>query len=61
MLHNTMAHNCLTLFCLVNGEAISQALSVEIDETKTVDHLKGAIKAKKASRFYDVDADELAL
>ena len=30
-------------------------------ETKTVDHLKGAINAKKANRFYDVDADELAL
>ncbi|KAG0009654.1 hypothetical protein BGZ82_003910, partial [Podila clonocystis] len=39
----------------------SQALSVEIDHTKTVDGLKKLIKTEKAPRFDDVAADELTL
>ncbi|KAF9581377.1 hypothetical protein BGW38_001629, partial [Lunasporangiospora selenospora] len=51
----------LTLFCLVDGEATSNAFSVEIEPIKTVDALKMLIKAEKANRFHDVDADELTL
>ncbi|OAQ22101.1 hypothetical protein K457DRAFT_429179 [Linnemannia elongata AG-77] len=61
MLHNTMDNNPLTLFCLVDGEATSQAFSIDIDQTKTVDHLKDLIKTKKANNFGDVDADQLLL
>jgi hypothetical protein len=60
MLRN-MTNNPLTLFCLVDGEATSQAFSVEIDPTKTVDGLKKVIKAEKTPRFDDIAADELTL
>ncbi|KAG0060064.1 hypothetical protein BGZ90_004177, partial [Linnemannia elongata] len=56
-----MDNNPLTLFCLVDGEATSQAFSIDIDQTKTVDHLKDLIKTKKANNFGDVDADQLLL
>ncbi|KAF8925641.1 hypothetical protein BGZ58_000631 [Dissophora ornata] len=56
-----MTDNHFTLFCLVDGESTSQAFSVEIDRSKTVGHLKKAIKAEKANNFHDVDADELTL
>ncbi|KAF8905927.1 hypothetical protein BGZ58_006349, partial [Dissophora ornata] len=56
-----MTDNRLTLFCLVDEEATSQAFSIEIDRTKTVDHLKDLIKAKKTIEFSDVDADKLTL
>ncbi|KAG0272672.1 hypothetical protein BGZ95_011551 [Linnemannia exigua] len=56
-----MDNNPLTLFCLVDGEATSQAFSIDIDQTKTVDHLKDLIKTKKTNNFSDVDADQLTL
>ncbi|KAF9085808.1 hypothetical protein BGX23_009357 [Mortierella sp. AD031] len=56
-----MTDNHLTLFCLVDGEATSQAFSVEIHRTKTVDHLKELIKAKKPIDFENVDANNLTL
>ncbi|KAG0211855.1 hypothetical protein BGX28_007310 [Mortierella sp. GBA30] len=56
-----MTDNHLTLFCLVDGEATSDAFSVEIDPIKTVDSLKKVIKAEKASDFHDVDANNLIL
>ncbi|KAF9276057.1 hypothetical protein BGZ68_010295 [Mortierella alpina] len=56
-----MTDNCLTLFCLVDGEATSNAFPVEIESIKTVGHLKDLIKAKKANNFHDVDADDLTL
>ncbi|KAG0333971.1 hypothetical protein BG000_008756, partial [Podila horticola] len=56
-----MTNNILTLFCLVDGEATSNAFSVEIDPRKTVDGLKKLIKTEKAPRFDDVAADELIL
>ncbi|KAG0036467.1 hypothetical protein BGZ82_004155 [Podila clonocystis] len=49
----------LTLFCLVDGETMSNAFPVEIESTKTVGHLKDLIRAKKANNFHDVDADDL--
>ena len=54
-----MASNLLTLFCLVDGEATP--FSVDIDTSKTVDHLKKAIKAEKTNDLSDVNADELIL
>ncbi|KAK5796917.1 hypothetical protein F5H01DRAFT_418729 [Linnemannia elongata] len=56
-----MNDNHLTLFCLVDGEATSNAFPVEIESTKTIGHLKKLIKAEKAPRFDDVAADELTL
>ncbi|KAF9342633.1 hypothetical protein BGX26_007146 [Mortierella sp. AD094] len=49
----------LTLFCLVDGD--STPFSVDIDASKTVDHLKDAIKLKKPNDFNDIDADKLTL
>ncbi|KAF9924400.1 hypothetical protein BGZ67_009274 [Mortierella alpina] len=56
-----MTNNLLTLFCLVEGEATSQAFSVDIDKAKTVDHLKELIKNKKTVDFEHVDANNLTL
>ncbi|KAI9241257.1 MAG: hypothetical protein BYD32DRAFT_458061 [Podila humilis] len=56
-----MTNNHLTLLCLVDGEATSRAFSVDIDRTKSVDHLKKLIKLEKTPRFDDVAADELTL
>ncbi|KAF9538454.1 hypothetical protein BGW38_009999, partial [Lunasporangiospora selenospora] len=56
-----MLINNMSLFCLVDGEATSQAFSVEIDPSKTVDHLKKLIKAEKPNDFHDIDADKLTL
>ncbi|KAF9323060.1 hypothetical protein BG006_001796, partial [Podila minutissima] len=54
-----MTDNRMSLFCLVDGE--TTPFSVEVDRTKTVDHLKDLIKAKKANTYSDVDADMLML
>ncbi|KAG0198791.1 hypothetical protein BGX33_012070 [Mortierella sp. NVP41] len=54
-----MTDNLLTLFCLVDGD--SMPFSVDIDASKTVDHLKKLIKAEKTNNFSDVDADQLTL
>ncbi|KAF9167590.1 hypothetical protein DFQ26_003933 [Actinomortierella ambigua] len=51
----------LTLFCLVDGEATSNAFSVKAPSSGTVDDLKKLIKAEKAISFSDIDADELTL
>ncbi|KAG0273467.1 hypothetical protein BGZ96_004838, partial [Linnemannia gamsii] len=56
-----MTDNTLTLFCLVDGEATSQAFPVEIESTKTIGDLKDAIKAKKAPEFDDTAANKLTL
>ncbi|KAF9408942.1 hypothetical protein BGZ94_002143 [Podila epigama] len=56
-----MTDNRLSLFCLVDGEATSNAFSVKIPSTGTVDDLKDLIKAKKTNDFQDVDADKLTL
>ncbi|KAG0195434.1 hypothetical protein BGX28_001374, partial [Mortierella sp. GBA30] len=56
-----MTDNHLTLFCLVDGESTSLTFSVEIDRTKTVDHLKKLIKTEKSPEFDDMAADRLTL
>ncbi|KAG3117537.1 hypothetical protein C6341_g27531 [Phytophthora cactorum] len=48
------------LNCALVGVAGS-AFPVDIDENKSVGHLKDAIKAKKPNDFKDVDADKLQL
>ncbi|KAH7055029.1 hypothetical protein BKA57DRAFT_452799, partial [Linnemannia elongata] len=61
MLRNTMTENRISLFCLVDGEATSNAFPAEIESTKTIGDLKKLIKTEKAPRFDDVAADELTL
>ncbi|KAF9300785.1 hypothetical protein BGZ74_007516 [Mortierella antarctica] len=56
-----MTDNILTLVCLVDEEATSNAFSVEIDPSKTVDGLKKLIKSEKTNDFNDIDADKLTL
>ncbi|KAF9080350.1 hypothetical protein BGX23_002284 [Mortierella sp. AD031] len=56
-----MTDNHLTLFCLVDGESTSNAFSVEIDSTKTVDGLKKLIKADQSPIFDDITANSLTL
>ncbi|KAF9302797.1 hypothetical protein BGZ74_004839 [Mortierella antarctica] len=51
----------LNLFCLVEGEAKSNAFSIEISSDRTVDDLKNLIKAKKKPEFDDIAADKLTL
>ncbi|KAG0054491.1 hypothetical protein BGZ89_002631, partial [Linnemannia elongata] len=56
-----MNNNPLTLFCLVDGEATSQAFPVEIESTKTTGNLKQRIKTEKTPRLDDVASGELTL
>ncbi|KAF9965805.1 hypothetical protein BGZ73_001262 [Actinomortierella ambigua] len=51
----------LTLFCLVDGEATSNAFPVEIEPSKSIGSLKKVIKSEKTPRFDDIAADELTL
>ncbi|KAF9344218.1 hypothetical protein BGX26_004644 [Mortierella sp. AD094] len=53
--------NLLTLFCLVDGESLSNAFEVEVPSTKRVATLKDAIKAKIPDTFNGVDAKDLSL
>jgi len=55
-----MANTLLSLYCVVDGEA-SPGFYVEVDQAKTVDHLKKAIKTEKSNDFSDVDANNLTL
>ncbi|KAF9968922.1 hypothetical protein BGZ73_009039, partial [Actinomortierella ambigua] len=61
MLHNNMITNPLTLFCLVDGESTSNAFSVKIPPSDSVDDLKELIENKKAPEFDDIAADKLTL
>ncbi|KAG0079784.1 hypothetical protein BGZ92_000898, partial [Podila epicladia] len=56
-----MTDNRMTLFCLVDVETTSNAFSIKIPSSDTVDDLKKAIKVQKAVAFADVDADMLTL
>ncbi|KAF9299630.1 hypothetical protein BGZ74_008826 [Mortierella antarctica] len=56
-----MADNCVSLYCLVDGEVMSKAFSVKIQSNDTVGDLKDLIKAKKTNNLHDVDANELTL
>ncbi|KAG0065493.1 hypothetical protein BGZ89_008264, partial [Linnemannia elongata] len=56
-----MDNNSLTLFCLADGEGTSNAFSIKIASTDTVDDLKEHIKTKKSPEFDDIAADKLTL
>ena len=52
----------ITLSCLVVGEnPYENVFEVDIDNNKTVNRLKDAIKEKKQNDFANVDADKLKL
>ncbi|KAF9897529.1 hypothetical protein BX616_005448, partial [Lobosporangium transversale] len=48
----------VTLFCVIDGD--SSVFPVDIPSSKTIDHLKDAIKKKKLE-FHDIDASKLTL
>ncbi|KAF9584675.1 hypothetical protein BGW38_005615 [Lunasporangiospora selenospora] len=56
-----MPRTSLTLLCLVDGEATSNAFPVEIKSTKTTEDLKELIKAEKTPVFDNIAADKLPL
>ncbi|KAF9114427.1 hypothetical protein BGX30_006619, partial [Mortierella sp. GBA39] len=56
-----MTDNRLNLFCLVDGEATSNAFSVKIHSSDTVDDLKKLIKTEKVPEFDDIATDKLTL
>ncbi|KAF9536613.1 hypothetical protein EC957_010310 [Mortierella hygrophila] len=56
-----MVGKSLILYCLVEGEATTNAFSVKIPSSNTVDDLKDSIRAKKLNDFHDVDANKLIL
>ena len=51
----------LTIFCLIQGNAIAQAFPLSINRNENIDQLKKAIKAKKMPEFNFFDADRLKL
>ncbi|KAF9536721.1 hypothetical protein EC957_009872 [Mortierella hygrophila] len=55
-----MADN-LTLFCLVDGVATTNAFPVEIESTKTIGDLKKFIKKENTPEFDDFAPDKLTL
>ncbi|KAI1295239.1 hypothetical protein EDD11_007888 [Mortierella claussenii] len=56
-----MADNHISLYCLVDGLAPSNAFPVDIESTKTIGNLKDLIKAKQSPDFDDVAANKLTL
>ncbi|KAF9083815.1 hypothetical protein BGX23_011091 [Mortierella sp. AD031] len=56
-----MAANTLTLFCLISGDSTSNAFSVKIPSSDTVDDLKNLIKTKQSPDFDDIVAKNLTL
>ncbi|KAF9279971.1 hypothetical protein BGZ88_012440 [Linnemannia elongata] len=56
-----MSDNPLTLFCLVDGEATSNAFPVSTSTTKTIGDLIDLIKVKFPDTFNGVDAKDLSL
>ena len=46
----------IMIFCLVLGDAVESAFVVDIEENKTISHLKEVIKEKKKNAFGNVDA-----
>ncbi|RIA95502.1 hypothetical protein C1645_757415 [Glomus cerebriforme] len=51
----------ITLFCLVQGNAIAQAFPLSINRNENIGQLKKAIKAKKIPEFNFFDADRLKI
>ncbi|KAF9308418.1 hypothetical protein BG003_011154 [Podila horticola] len=56
-----MTDTDLTLFCLVDGDATSNAFPIKIPSNHTVNDLKNLIKFKKSSELDDIPADKLTV
>ncbi|KAG0365121.1 hypothetical protein BGX24_004261 [Mortierella sp. AD032] len=56
-----MADSLVNLFCLVDGETLSNAFPVEIESSKTIGNLKKIIKTENPNTFNGVDAKDLTL
>lgn len=57
-----MTNDQLTLFCLIDGEPVSNAFEVEVASTKTVSTFKNLIvNGDQAPAFRDVAAKDLIL
>ncbi|KAI8594210.1 hypothetical protein EDD21DRAFT_422114, partial [Dissophora ornata] len=56
-----MTDKQLTLFCLVDGEALDNAFPVSTSSATTVGELKDFIKTKIPDTFNGVDAKDLTL
>ncbi|CAG8645535.1 5837_t:CDS:2, partial [Paraglomus occultum] len=56
-----IAEPSVTLFCLVHGDPTERAFPVDIEQNKTVGHLRDKIKKKKRPEFDDIAADKLIL
>ncbi|KAG0047173.1 hypothetical protein BGZ89_005029, partial [Linnemannia elongata] len=56
-----MTDNLLTLFCLLDGETTSNAFSVKIPSSDTIDDLKKLIKVEQSPDFDDIAANNLTL
>jgi len=61
MLHDTMADNLLSLYCLVDGDVISKACSLAIPSTETVGQLRSTIHLSKPVWFKELEAEDLTL
>ncbi|KAF9327744.1 hypothetical protein BG006_009002 [Podila minutissima] len=61
MLHNTVTDNCMSLFCLIDGESASSIFSVKLSPDDSIGDLKDLIKIEKSPRFDDVAANKLTL
>ncbi|KAG0197016.1 hypothetical protein BGX28_009479, partial [Mortierella sp. GBA30] len=59
MLHNTSTDSHFILLCVVDGETTS--FPVNIKPTRTVGHLKDAIKTALSPQFDDIAAKDLIL
>ncbi|KAF9321315.1 hypothetical protein BG003_002496 [Podila horticola] len=59
--HRMVASKQITLFGIRDGESVSQAFSVKIDPSDTVDDLKKLIKIAKQPDLDHMPADELRL
>ena len=51
----------LTLFCLVQGNAIAQTFPLSINRNENIGQLKKAIKTKKIPEFNFFDVDRLKI
>lgn len=56
-----MTNDHVSLFCLVNGEAMANAFSIKIPSSDTVDDLKDLIKAKQSPDFDNIVVNNLML
>ena len=56
-----MNDNHLTLFCLVDGEATSNAFPVKIESSKTIGDFKDLIKTALSPQYDDIAAKDFTL